>query len=156
MSGAKISQMQGKLRELEDQLMVAQHHSEEYVNTHEEEVRQMQEAQNSQLKRKPSLLSPKSIPGTPLNPVFALKSPRLDRTTSGMGLSIGEASRTDALEKRVQELERALSDADREMSEVVSRMNKAQMEVAELQSERYVSPLSHSHLILTSYAEMMP
>ena len=33
-------------------------------------------------------------------------------------------------------MEKALNDAEAEMGEVVSRMNAAQMEVAELQSER--------------------
>jgi len=37
---------------------------------------------------------------------------------------------------RVQELEKALGEAESEMKEVIGRMNAAQMEVAELQSER--------------------
>lgn len=47
-----------------------------------------------------------------------------------------ELSKTEDLEGRVEDLEQALSDADREMGEVVSRMNMAQIEVMELQSQR--------------------
>lgn len=131
-SSSKISQMQRKLRELEDKLMTAQQYSEESVNTHEAEVKQLQESQNAQLQR--TTVGGMRSPGIA---IFAMKSPRLDRTTTGVGLSIAEATKTGALEQRVQELEKALMEADREMGEVVSRMNMAQMEVAELQSERY-------------------
>ena len=51
-------------------------------------------------------------------------------------MTIAEATKTELLEKRVEELERALRDADHEMEEVVSRMNIAQIEVAELQFEK--------------------
>jgi hypothetical protein len=139
-STVKITQMQSKLRELEEKLMAAQQHSEEMVNSHEDEARQMEESDGPQLQRgNPALLST-NVNGlaSPVSTVFALKSPRLHQTSSGVGLSIVEATKTGSLEKRVGELEKALSEADREMGEVVSRMNKAQMEVAELQSERYV------------------
>jgi prefoldin subunit 5 len=53
-------------------------------------------------------------------------------------MSLAEATKTESLEKRVEELEKALRDADHEMEEVVGRMNMAQMEVADLQFERYV------------------
>jgi prefoldin subunit 5 len=67
------------------------------------------------------------------------KTPRLDHTTSGVGIGLSEKVRTEVLEKKVQELERALKEADGEMAEVVGRMNAAQIEVAELQSDRYVA-----------------
>lgn len=51
-------------------------------------------------------------------------------------MTMAEATKTELLEKRVEELERALRDADREMEEVVGRMNFAQIEVADLQFER--------------------
>jgi hypothetical protein len=57
-------------------------------------------------------------------------------TTSGPAMTMAEATKTELLEKRVEELERALRDADREMEEVVGRMNFAQIEVADLQFER--------------------
>lgn len=57
-------------------------------------------------------------------------------TTSGPAMTMAEATKTELLEKRVEELEKALRDADREMEEVVGRMNIAQIEVAELQFEK--------------------
>jgi prefoldin subunit 5 len=51
-------------------------------------------------------------------------------------MSFAEATKTELLEKRVEELEKALRDADHEMEEVVGRMNTAQIEVADLQFER--------------------
>jgi chromosome segregation ATPase len=143
-SATRIAQMQGRLRELEDQLMVAQQHSEQAVANHEEEVRQLHEAHNAQLKRAKLGMSPSSTaPPSPLNPLVSMKSPRISRTTSGNGMTFSEATRTGYLENRVKELEKALTDADREMGEVVQRMNSAQIEVAELQSERYVKRCTH-------------
>ncbi|KAL8696823.1 MAG: hypothetical protein Q9201_007461 [Fulgogasparrea decipioides] len=137
-SADRINNMQAKLKALEEKLMNAQQHSEEEFAQHEEEVRQLRETHNQQLQRlkgglrTPTMYSPK----TPLSPLFASRSPRLDKTTSGQGMSMNEALRTQSLEKRVAELEGALGDADKEMEEVVSRMNLAQIEVMELQSAR--------------------
>jgi len=78
------------------------------------------------------MLSPRP-PATPFSPS---RSPRLDRTSSGDGMPLSQAVQTGKLETRVKELEKALRDADFEMEEVVGRMNKAQIEVAELQSDR--------------------
>lgn len=134
-SAMRINNMQGKLKSLEDKLMSAQQHSEEAFAQHEEEVREIQESHNVQLQRlkgglrTPTVFTPKS----PLSPMF---SPRLDKTTSGNGISMTESLRTEYLEKRVSELESALGDADKEMEEVVGRMNLAQIEVMELQSAR--------------------
>ena len=206
-SAARITEMQGKLKSLEDQLTVAQQHTEETVAKHEDEVRQMRENHNTHLQRLPttgvrmsgtasnflmlpqhaagaygrSLYSPPppfSLASSPrkgsvatstgggppagLSPstgiplplslssssssnataiakrtsIFSVRSPRLDMTSSGAGMSMMELSKTEDLEGRVEDLERALSDADREMGEVVSRMNMAQIEVMELQSQR--------------------
>jgi chromosome segregation ATPase len=139
-SAARINEMQSKLKSLEDKLMTAQQHSEEAVSKHEEEIKSLRESHNAQLQRmKNGLKSPSQFsPKTPLSPLFAGKSPRIDRTTSGRGVSISQATKTRFLEKRVEELENALSDADKEMEEVVGRMNMAQIEVMELQSERLV------------------
>ncbi|KAL8694347.1 MAG: hypothetical protein Q9218_000984 [Villophora microphyllina] len=137
-SADRINNMQAKLKALEDKLMNAQQHSEEAFARHEEEVRQMRDNHNQQLHRlkgglrTPTMYSPKA----PLSPLFSARSPRLDKTTSGQGMSMNEALRTESLEKRVAELEAALGDADKEMEEVVSRMNLAQIEVMELQSAR--------------------
>jgi hypothetical protein len=60
---------------------------------------------------------------------------------------MAEAGKTEALEERVVELEKALAEAEREMGDVVGRMNMAQIEVAELQSERYVHSFSYDYLL---------
>ncbi|KAK4691909.1 hypothetical protein P7C71_g5196, partial [Lecanoromycetidae sp. Uapishka_2] len=141
-STTRINSMQGKLKTLEDKLMHAQHQSEEAFAEHEDEVREIKESHNMQLQRLKTGLrtptvfsSPKTSPVSPMM-MFGVRSPRLDKTTSGVGMSLDEALRTEFLEKRVQELERALGEADQEMEEVVGRMNQAQIEVMELQSAR--------------------
>ena len=120
--------------------MVAQQSSEEAISRHEDEVQALKEGQTNHLRRARSgLLSPAAFsPKLPSSPVFAQKSPRLGVTTSGPAMTFAEATKTEMLEKRVEELEKALRDADHEMQEVVGRMNIAQMEVADLQFERYV------------------
>lgn len=142
-STTRINSMQGKLKNLEDKLMNAQQHSEEAFAQHEEEVRDIRESHNQQLQRlKTGLKTPtvfsSSVANSPLSPktMFGGRSPKLDRTTTGLGMSLDEALKTEFLEKRVAELERALGEADQEMEEVVGRMNQAQIEVMELQSAR--------------------
>ncbi|KAI9871902.1 MAG: hypothetical protein M1830_002317, partial [Pleopsidium flavum] len=137
-SATRINEMQGKLKSLEDKVMAAQHHSEEAVAQHEEEVKELRESHNMQLQRiKSGLRTPTSFsPKSPLSPLFGAKSPMLEKTTSGMAMSLNKALRTQFLESRVEELEKALRDADKEMEEVVCRMNMAQIEVMELQSAR--------------------
>jgi predicted nucleic acid-binding Zn-ribbon protein len=131
-STTKIADMQSRLRDLEDKLVYAQQQSEQIVSTHEQEVNQLKEAHNAQLQRSKSALLPPgsaTLPTTPMSALFAPKSP-IKR------VSMADATKTNSLESKVRELERALNDAEQEMGEVVSRMNMAQMEVAELQSER--------------------
>ncbi|MCJ1252491.1 hypothetical protein MMC24_000297 [Lignoscripta atroalba] len=145
-SADRINNVQGKLKTLEDRLMAAQQHSEEAVQMHEDEVRGIRDSHNTQLQRlKNGLKSPTSLNpnakltpgGSPRSPLFfGARSPRLKDTSSGLGMSMGEALRTEFLEKRVTELEGALGEADSEMEEVVQRMNAAQIEVMELQSAR--------------------
>ena len=152
-SAERINNMQGKLKSLEDRLMVAQQHSEEAVQVHEDEVKDMRASNNGQLHRLRGGLtrSPTSSlhprPNSRLSPrssrspmFYGARSPRLDKTSSGLGMSMNEALRTEFLERRVVELEAALTEADKEMQEVVQRMNKAQIEVMELQSARYFFP----------------
>jgi len=145
-STTRINSMQGKLKTLEDKLMHAQNQSEEAFAEHEEEVREIKESHNMQLQRLKTGLrtptvfsSPRTSPVSPMG-MFGARSPRLNKTSSGIGMSLDEALRTEFLEKRVHELERALGEADQEMEEVVGRMNQAQIEVMELQSARYVFP----------------
>ncbi|KAK1150161.1 hypothetical protein N8T08_000060 [Aspergillus melleus] len=137
-SAIRINEMQARLKELEDLLMLAQQHSEDEMARHDEEIRHLEETHSAQLMRlknnggrSPSTLSPLP-PSTP----FGSRSPRLDKTTSGDGMPLTQAIQSEALEQRVKELERLLREADTEMGEVVSRMNRAQIDVAELQSDR--------------------
>ncbi|KAF2496237.1 hypothetical protein BU16DRAFT_572392 [Lophium mytilinum] len=137
-STSTIVELERKLKAAEEKVMSAQQSSEESIAKHEEEVKSLKESQGEQLRRvKSGLLSPARFsPTAPVSPMFALRSPKLDKTTSGLGMTMAEATKTELLETRVQDLEKALSDADREMEEVVGRMNMAQIEVAELQFER--------------------
>lgn len=134
----QIIELERRLKTAEDKVMLAQQSSDEAISRHELEVQTLKESHSSQLRRvKSGLLSPSAFsPKMPSSPVFSQRSPRLDMTTSGPAMTMAEATKTELLEKRVEELERALRDADREMEEVVSRMNIAQIEVAELQFEK--------------------
>lgn len=138
-STAKIMHMQSRLRALEEAVLTAQQASEERIARHEEEVKALQEAHSAQLQRvKNGIRTPKTFSlKNPVSPLFlASHTPRLSKTTSGLGISISEESKTEFLRARVVELEKALEEADTEMQEVVGRMNVAQMEVMELQNER--------------------
>jgi hypothetical protein len=138
-SADRISELQGKLRFLEDNVWNAQQQSDDMITSHEEEVKQLRESENNQLQRaKKGFLSPAGTSPQASHPTspFVLKSPRLDKTTSGPGISLNEATKTDQLESKVAELEKALSDTDTEMGTVISKMNMAQMEVADLQAQR--------------------
>ncbi|KAK0615395.1 Protein ORF73 [Lasiodiplodia hormozganensis] len=145
LAAKRITEMQSKLRAAEESVSVAQSQSDEALNPHEDELRAINDSQVAQLKRMqnarglldPTKLTPAHSPlPKPLSPIFVQRSPRLDITSSGLGISIQQATKTEDLEHKVHNLEKALSDADREMEEVVSRMNMAQIEVAELQSEK--------------------
>jgi predicted nucleic acid-binding Zn-ribbon protein len=147
-SESRVQELQGKLRALEDRLLSAQQASETAMAKHEDDARLLRSATNTQLSRvrSPSTATnPNGLPasgassgmaglGSPL--LFALKSPRLDMTSSGGSKSLPEVAGAATLERRVKELEAALKEAEREMGEVVGRMNRAQIEAAELQSER--------------------
>ena len=139
-SAAQINVLQGKLKKLEDTITSAQQQSETSVMKHEDEVRLLRASTNIQLLRAKNgngnILSP--TPRSPITPMFnnSKKSPRLDNTSSGPGIALHQALKTEYLEKKVQELEKALGEAEQEMGEVVSRMNVAQMGVADLEGER--------------------
>jgi chromosome segregation ATPase len=137
-SALRITDLQEKLKGLEDDLMAAQQQSEEGIIAHEAEIKDLKESQTQQLRRmKSSIGSPGAgFPRSPISPMFDARSPRLSWTTSGKRMSIGRANKIGFLERRVRELEKALADADDEMEEVVGKMNIAQMEVMELQSAR--------------------
>lgn len=139
LSAEKINELQDRLRDLEDKVLEAQHKTEEVVARHEEEVRQLKETHTTQLRRLKSsaLKSPTQLGlKSPLSPL--LRSPKLGWASfRKQSQSILDSSRVEFLGKRVEELEEALILADDEMAEVVGKMNFAQIEVMELQSERY-------------------
>ena len=137
-STEKIIELERRLKAAEDKVVIAQQSSEDAITRHEEEVKTLKESHNGHLRRvKSGLLSPASLsPKMPSSPVFAQRSPRLEMTSSGPAMSMAEVTKTELLERRVGELERALAEADSEMQEVVGRMNMAQIEVADLQYER--------------------
>lgn len=142
-SADQINELQAKLKKLEDLITVAQMQSETAVMKHEEEVRVLRASHNIQLvrtksgRKTPGYLTP-TVPRSPMSPMFAnsKKSPRIDQTTSGPGMALQQALKTEYLEKKVAELEKALAEAENEMGEVIGRMNTAQMGVADLESER--------------------
>lgn len=148
MSAHRINDMQSKLKGLEDTLMDAQHQSEDAMAKHEDEIRSLKESHNAQLMRaKMGIKSPVSLsPRPPATPFSGSRSPRLDVTTSGEGVPLSQVIQAEHLELRVKELEKALRDADFEMEEVVQRMNKAQIGVAELQSDRQVYSFSQVYI----------
>ncbi len=137
-STEQIIDLERRLKTAEDKVMVAQQSSEETVAKHEGEVQLLRDSQTGYLRRVKSglLSSSTSSPKMPSSPMFAQRSPRLGMTSSGPAMTFTEATKTASLETRVEELEKALRDADREMEEVVGRMNSAQIEVADLQFER--------------------
>ncbi|KAF2023404.1 hypothetical protein EK21DRAFT_81049 [Setomelanomma holmii] len=137
-STEQIIVLERRLKTAEDKVMLAQQSSEDAIAQHEVEVQALKESHSTHLRRvKSGLLSPSAFsPKMPSSPVFAQRSPRLEMTRSGPAMTIAEATQTELLERRVEELEKALRDADHEMEEVVSRMNTAQIEVADLQFER--------------------
>lgn len=145
LSASRINDMQTKLKEMEDGLLVAQNHADDEISRHEDEVRQIQESHSAQLLRlKSGARSPASLSPVPPSTPFITRSPRLDKTTSGDGVPLTHVVKSDALDQRVKELEKLLRVADREMGEVVSRMNRAQIDVAELQSARYVYSITQT------------
>jgi hypothetical protein len=144
-STGQIAELETKLRGLEDTVTVAQQQSETAVMKHEEEIRILKEAHNAQLQRLKASgfrsptspgISNKRGPSPLISPIFAQRSPKLDKTSSGQAMRLDQALKTEHLEKKVAELEAALENADKEMQQVVGRMNLAQIEVMELQTER--------------------
>ncbi|WEW61649.1 hypothetical protein PRK78_007141 [Emydomyces testavorans] len=134
----RINDMQTRLKLLEETLILAQQQSEDEMAKHEQEISALKESHRAQLvrakngTRSPALLSPL----LPTSPFSGPRSPRLEVTTSGPGIALNQAVHSTDLEAKVRELEKALRDADKEMEQVVGRMNKAQIEVAELQADR--------------------
>jgi hypothetical protein len=134
---ARINDLQSRMKGMEDSLLVAQQHSEEEMSKHEEEIHQLKESQNAQLVRmKNGARTPIGLSPRPANTPFDSRSPRIDKTTSGDGVPLADVVQADVFERRVKDLEKLLRDADMEMEECVGRMNRAQVDVAQLQSDR--------------------
>lgn len=139
-NNGRIAAMMENLRVLEDQLIIAQSTSEERVARHEEELTQLRDAHNEQLRRMnggSSIVGMRS-PGLKKNNLLNRASrsrfpgsPRLEPAQS-----FEDETEMRALRKKVAELEVALADAEDAMQEVVARMNTAQVEVMNLQEER--------------------
>lgn len=142
-SATRINELQSRLKELEDNLLAAQQHSEDEMTVYEEDLRDLNESQGAQLVRvKGAARSPRLGSGTANAngnaPFVGDRVPRVENTTSGQAVPLAETVQAEVLERRVKDLERLLRDADMDMEEVVGRMNRAQVKVAELQSDRYV------------------
>jgi chromosome segregation ATPase len=134
-STRQIEEMQKRLAGMEDSVLAAQQHSETTLANHDAEVRRIEDATSPQLSRlrisipEPSKLGPPSP--------MTKKSPKLSGKLSETSLL--EMSRTQMLERKVKELEALLREAEEDVQTVVQRVNRSQLEVAELQTERDVA-----------------
>ncbi|KAK1986303.1 hypothetical protein LZ30DRAFT_582346 [Colletotrichum cereale] len=132
----RITRLQSRLKNLEDQLQAAQIASEERVARHEEQLRELKDAQSAQLVR----MSPSPIANgfrSPRKPLSPMPSPMFPRSPRSMPKqSVEDDTQIEMLRVKVVELETALTNADSEMQDVVARMSEAQIEVLTLQEER--------------------
>ncbi|KAL7945984.1 hypothetical protein V8C42DRAFT_322143 [Trichoderma barbatum] len=124
----RISELQERLRVLEDQVVAAQTASEDRVVRHEEEITRLREAHNEQLRRLQTDPSDGSSHKSGPKPLLS--------TRPIAAKSLEEEADMKTLRARVLELEKALGEAEDEMQEVVARMNMAQVEVLNLQEDR--------------------
>ncbi|KAL5611527.1 uncharacterized protein BROUX77_001683 [Berkeleyomyces rouxiae] len=145
-----VNQLQEKLRVMEDQLNAAQTATDERIATYEEEINSLRMAQNSQLQRigspasaggmrSPGLRSPFLMAAgdriaSPLTSPMFPRSPRSPRMMNSKSFE-DEAERA-RLRNKVQELEKALSEAETEMQNIVGKISEAQIQVLMLQEER--------------------
>ena len=134
-SNGRIAEMQKRLTIMEDSVLAAQQHSETTLGNHEAEVRRLEEASSPALQRlRISIPDGKKLGSRSSSPM-ALKSPKLGSKKLSE-TSLLEMSRTQMLERKVKEMEGLLREAEEDMQNVVQRVNRSQMEVAELQTER--------------------
>lgn len=134
-STALIVGMQSRLKMMEDNVVAAQQLSELALVDHEEEAKQIDDANSPKLQRL-NVTGKTAASSLQASPLFGAKSPRIGTTSGSMAENLFEASKTATLERRVKELEAALVDADSQMQSVVQRINSSQFEIAELQGER--------------------
>ncbi|RFU79223.1 intracellular transport [Trichoderma arundinaceum] len=124
----RISELQERLRVLEDQVVTAQTASEDRIVRHEEEISRLREAHNEQLRRLQADPSDSSSHKSGPKPLLS--------TRPIPAKSLEEEADMKTLRAHVLELEKALAEAEDEMQEVVARMNMAQVEVLNLQEAR--------------------
>ena len=138
-SNGRIAEMQKRLTIMEDSVLAAQQHSESTLGTHEAEVRLLEQASSPALQRlRISVSSDGKKHGLALASPL-LKSPKLGFPMGSKKLSetsLLEVSKTQMLERKVKEMEGLLREAEEDMQEVVQRVTRSQLEVAELQTER--------------------
>lgn len=145
-STARITAMQERLRSMEERVVAAQQHAEATLGESEDDVKQLEQASSANLARlritipEPlHRLSPHSAAtatASATTPLFSARTPQLAKTTTGLAESLLEVSRTQVLEVRVTELEKALQQTDEETKDVVERITRSQYEVAALTAER--------------------
>ncbi|KAF2162350.1 hypothetical protein M409DRAFT_27354 [Zasmidium cellare ATCC 36951] len=132
-STRQVEEMQRRLAGMEDSVLAAQQHSETTLANHDAEVRRLEDASSPHLQRlRISIPEPTKL--SPSSPLLK-KSPKLGNKKLSE-TSLLEMSRTQMLERKVKELEGLLREAEEDMQVVVQRVNKSQMEVADLQTER--------------------
>lgn len=132
-STKQIEDMQRRLAGMEDSVLAAQQHSETTLANHDAEVKRIDDAHSPSLQRlRISIPEPSKL--APSSPLLR-KSPKLGSKKLSE-TSLLEMSRTQLLERKVRELEGLLREAEEDMQHVVERVNKSQMEVADLQTSR--------------------
>ncbi|KAG6003530.1 hypothetical protein E4U21_001930 [Claviceps maximensis] len=155
----RITDLQARLHVLEEQLVAAQTSSEDRVFRHEEELAELREAHNSQLRRinNGGVVGITARKGTLLK-ARASKASFLSRFGQSMSAkSFEEEVEIRALRGHVTDLEKALADAENEMQHVVARMNEAQVEVMNLQEEREMAARETRNLQnMVKEATLMP
>lgn len=148
-SAAHVTELQSRLKGLEEAVSAAQQQSEMNLSLHEEEARALS-VTSPQLHRLQIPASVGNIVGPPSSIsqtstiTSVLKSPlglgkmstRYPTPSRGKAESLMEASKTTMLQKRVRELEQCVTDADIEMKMIVSRIEHSQGEIAQLQGEK--------------------
>ncbi|KAJ3945651.1 uncharacterized protein N0V96_003988 [Colletotrichum fioriniae] len=133
----RITRLQSRLKNLEEQLQAAQISSEERVARHEEQLKELKDAQSVQLRRmspSPGASSMRSPRKSSLSPMPSPMFPRSPRLMPKQ--SVEDETQIERLRVKVVELETALTVADSEMQDVIARMSTAQIEVLTLQEER--------------------
>ncbi|KAF9870034.1 hypothetical protein CkaCkLH20_12514 [Colletotrichum karsti] len=132
----RITRLQSRLKNLEEQLQAAQVASEERVMRHEEQLRELKDAQNTQLRRMTPSPVGNGLRSSRKSGLSPMPSPLFPRSPRLPPKSVEDETQIERLRVKVVELETALTNADSEMQDVIARMSSAQIEVLTLQEER--------------------